>query len=74
MEHFSDFGPMREDSIMLRTFGAFLSVFWLLGLLVHLGGPIHVLGVAALVLFGIELLLANIAGNAQGSRAQRTLL
>lgn len=40
---------------MLRTLGWFLSVFWLVGLLVHLSGMIHLLGIAAVALFLIDL-------------------
>ena len=42
---------------MLRTLGWFLSVFWLVGLLVHLGGTIHLLGIAAIALFLIDLVV-----------------
>ena len=39
---------------MLRTLGWFLSVFWLVGLLVHLSGMIHLLGIGAVAFFLID--------------------
>lgn len=42
---------------MLRAFGAFLSVFWLLSLVVHLNGMIYLFGASALTLFAIDLLV-----------------
>ncbi len=49
--------PAEEDSsLMLRVLGAFLCVFWLLSLVVHLGTLAYLFGVAALTLFGIDLL------------------
>ena len=48
--------PGEEDgSLMPRVLGAFLCVFWLLSLVVHLGELATVFGVAALGLFGIDL-------------------
>ncbi len=53
---------------MLRVFGAFLSVFCLLGLVVHLRGLVQIFGLAALTLFVIDLLVANVAGRPRASR------
>lgn len=46
---------------MLRVFGEFLLLFWLLGMLVHLIGFAQVFGVAALALFTVDFLLAAFA-------------
>jgi len=53
---------------MLRAFGAFLCVFCLLGLLVHLFGLASLFGATAVVLFAIDLLLSK---PATGSRVSR---
>ena len=54
---------------MLRVFGAFLSMFCLLGMIVQLNGLAHLFGIAALALFVIDLLLRNYA---RGPRVSRT--
>ena len=42
---------------MLRAFGTFLLLFWLLSLIVHLHGiVVDLFGVSALVLFSIDFL------------------
>lgn len=55
---------------MLRTLGWFLSVFWLVGLLVHLSGMIHLLGIAAVALFLIDLVAHPTDGH-QATRVPR---
>jgi hypothetical protein len=60
---------------MLRALAAYLLVFWLLGLVVHLGGLVHLFGVIALALLGIDLLMANSASSPRTSRTrERSLL
>ena len=41
---------------MLRMIGAFLVFLWLLGLIGHMGGAIHLLLVMAMVVFGVNYL------------------
>jgi hypothetical protein len=53
---------------MLRAFGAFLVVFSILSLVVHLDGVSSVFGTGALSLFAIDLLLAQFAKNPRPSR------
>jgi hypothetical protein len=53
---------------MLRVFGAFLAMFWLLGLIVQLHGLAHLFGGAALTLFAIDLLLPTFASGTRVSR------
>jgi hypothetical protein len=55
---------------MLRAFGAFLLVFWLLGLAVHLDGVVHLFGIAALILFAMDLLIARFENRPRVSRAR----
>jgi hypothetical protein len=55
---------------MLRVFGEFLLLFWLLGMVVHLTGFAQVFGVVALVLFAIDLLLAATAKTHEASKAR----
>ena len=55
-----------DSSLMLWILGAFLCVFWLLSLVVHLGELAGVFGVAALTLFGIDL-ARQILGAAHGT-------
>jgi hypothetical protein len=55
---------------MLRAFAAFLLVFWLLGLLLRLGGLVHLFGVASLVLLAMDLLLANSEARERVSRTR----
>jgi hypothetical protein len=43
---------------MLRAFGAFLMIFWLLSLVVHLDVMARLFGVGALATFAVDLLLA----------------
>jgi hypothetical protein len=59
---------------MLRVFGAFLSIFWLLGVVVHLDGLADLFGATALALFAIDLLLVHFASRAHASRARRASL
>jgi hypothetical protein len=40
---------------MLRIFAAFLLMFSVLGLIVHLDGPVHWLGIPALLLLTVDL-------------------
>jgi len=53
---------------MLRAFGAFLAVFSLLSLAVHLEALGTGLGMAACSLFAIDELLVQFAGNRRSSR------
>jgi len=58
---------------MLRAFGEFLLVFWILGLIVHLDGLIHLFGVAALALIAIDLLVASPGSRRYASSSRRSL-
>jgi hypothetical protein len=52
---------------MLRAFGAFLLLFWLLSLVVHLHGTVvYLFGISALVLFAIDLLAPFLTTSARG--------
>lgn len=53
---------------MLRAFGAFLVVFSILSLLVQLNALGSVFGMAALSLFGIDELMAQLAKSPRPSR------
>lgn len=53
---------------MVRALGAYLLVFWLLGLVVHLGGLVHLLGGLALALLTIDRRMANSQRSAPTSR------
>jgi hypothetical protein len=59
---------------MLRVFGAFLSVFCLPCLIVHLDAMVELFGVAALTLFAVDLLLANVGSRPRASRMRGKLL
>lgn len=56
---------------MLRAFGEFFLVFWLLGLVVHLDGLIHIFGVVGFSLLATDLLLARSADARRTARAHR---
>ena len=49
-------GKIDGGDIMLRMMGGFLVFLWLLGLISHVGGAIHLLLVMALVAFGVDYL------------------
>lgn len=55
---------------MLRVLGAFLGVFWLLSLMVHLGGLACAFGIASLSLFAIDWTLSGFAGTRRIARLQ----
>jgi hypothetical protein len=59
---------------MLRAFGAFLLVFTLLGLVVHISAVVELFGVAAVALFGIDLAVTHFAKNANVLKAPEDLL
>ena len=59
---------------MLRVFGAFLSIFCVLSLVVHLDQSAVLLGAAALALFGIDLILSQFARTARASRTRGSRL
>jgi len=60
---------------MLRTFAAFLLVFWLLGLAVHLDGLIHVFGAGALMLLAADLIATRASARPRISKVHvHTLL
>ena len=42
---------------MLRAFAAFLVVFWLLGICVHLDGWVHAFGILAVALCVVDLVV-----------------
>jgi hypothetical protein len=63
-----------EELHMLRALAAYLLVFWLLGLVVHLGGLVHLFGVTALALFAIDLLTTNPTGSPPASSTRGRLL
>jgi hypothetical protein len=44
---------------MLRAFSAFLSVFWLVGLSVHLDGVIHLFAMIAVLLFILDIVIKH---------------
>jgi hypothetical protein len=50
---------------MLRAFAILLLIFWLVGLLAHLDGAIHLLGIAAVALFTISLVRESSTDNAR---------
>ncbi len=56
---------------MLRAFGAFLLLFSLLSLIVHLSGMVFLFGVGALALFVIDQLAAPAASDPRGSRIRK---
>jgi hypothetical protein len=56
---------------MLRAFGEFFLVFWLLGLVVHLDSLIHIFGVVGFSLLATDLLLARSADARRTARAHR---
>jgi uncharacterized membrane protein len=58
----------RGGSIMLRAFSAFLVVFSILGLVVHLNALGDVFGMAALSLFVIDELVVQFAKTPRHSR------
>ena len=53
---------------MLRALGAFLVVFSVLSLVVHLNGLSGVFGAGALSVFGIDLMLAQFATTPRSSK------
>jgi len=53
---------------MVRALAAYLLVFWLLGLVVHLGGLVHQFGGLALALLTIDRLMANSESSPPTSR------
>jgi hypothetical protein len=55
---------------MLRAFGAFLVVFSLLSLIVHLGLLGNVFGMAALSLYAVDELLFQFAKSSRSARIQ----
>jgi hypothetical protein len=60
---------------MLRAFGAFLVVFSVLSLIVHLGVLGNVFGMAALSLFAVDELVFQLAKGSRSARVQgETLL
>jgi hypothetical protein len=59
---------------MLRTFGAFLLIFTLLGLVVHIKGVVELFGGAAVTLFSIDLAVTHFARNANILKAPEDLL
>lgn len=58
---------------MMRALAAYLLVFWLLGLVVHLSGLVHLFGVTALTLLAIDLLMTNPTSSPRASRTRRRL-
>jgi hypothetical protein len=60
---------------MLRAFGAFLLLFWLLSLVVQLHGTVvYLLGASALVVFAIDLLAPFLTTPARGRMRGEPLL
>lgn len=55
---------------MLRVFGAFFSVFCLLGLIVSLDRAAQLFGGAALMLFAIDVALTSLATTPRVSRTR----
>jgi hypothetical protein len=75
MEHLAHPGPLelfarRRYAIMLKALATFLSVFWLLGLLVHLHGFVHLFGAAALAFAVVDQLLETPARRSRLSRTR----
>lgn len=58
---------------MLRVFGAFLLMFSLLSLIVHLDGMVRFFGVGGVVLLAIDLLFVNAAAGPRSSRIRREI-
>jgi len=59
---------------MLRVFSAFLSVFGVLSLVVHLEEMACLIGVGSLALLAIDLLAQRVGGVACKSKSPRDLL
>lgn len=55
---------------MLRVLSAFLCVFWLLSMLVHLDGLAYAFGLAAVALFAIDLVLSDFVNRPRISPTQ----
>ena len=53
---------------MLRTFGSFLLVFWMLSLVVHASAIGHLFGWGAFALLAIDGLLSQLSRNSRPSR------
>lgn len=58
---------------MLRIFGAFFLMFSVLGLIVHLDGPVHWFGVPALLLLTLDLLWGNLDSHPSKIRRESLL-
>lgn len=56
---------------MLRAFGAFLLMFSMLSLVVHLNGTVLLFGVGALAMFVIDLLAARANPDSRSSRMRK---
>jgi hypothetical protein len=59
---------------MLRVFAAFLAVFWVLGLIVHLDGSIDLFGLGALGFLAIDRLVANYASPRSSRTREESVL
>lgn len=53
---------------MLRTFGSFLLVFWMLSLVVHASAIGHFFGWSAFALFAVDGVLSQLSRNTRPSR------
>jgi len=60
--------------MMLRTFGAFLLVFALLSLIVHLRGMFMVFGTTGVALCGLDYALARLSREPRVSKMRRQLV
>jgi len=56
---------------MLRVLSAFLCLFWLLSMVVHLEGLAYAFGLAAAALLAIDLVLSDFASSPRISGTQR---
>ena len=57
---------------MVRALAAYLMVFWLLGLLVHLDGLVHLFGGLAVALLVIDQLMANLGNTPRARTSERS--
>jgi hypothetical protein len=60
--------------MMLRTFGAFLLVFALLSLVVHLRGTCMVFGTMGMALCGVDYALARLSRDSRVNKMRRQLV
>jgi len=60
--------------MMLRTFGAFLLVFALLSLIVHLRGTFMVFGTMGIAFYGVDYVLVRLSKESRVNKMRRELV